>query len=145
MYHHFHRLKNLLLITDSPAHDTSLPKIDNLNGSLHRQNCNHLMYILLLIIEYTKKLFNMTFNYVYNLKIPEEIEDLYYCFKNLIGNKIFLDSYNKRSVLWIIYFFMNNIFNLKGNCVLRTLKNSFAIFWAWRTYTHTYTHTYTKG
>ena len=37
------------------------------------------MYILLLIIEYTKKLFiNMTFNYVvYNLKIPEEIEDLF--------------------------------------------------------------------
>jgi hypothetical protein len=28
----------------------------------------------------------------------------------------------------LIYFFMNNIFNLKGNCVLRTLKNSFAIF-----------------
>jgi hypothetical protein len=25
-------------------------------------------------------------------------------------------------------FFLNNIFNLKGNCVLRTLKNSFAIF-----------------
>ena len=24
--------------------------------------------------------------------------------------------------------FLNNIFNLKGNCVLRTLKNSFAIF-----------------
>jgi hypothetical protein len=65
----------LLLVKDSPADDTSLPKIDNLNGNLHRQNCNHLMYILLLIIEYTKKLFDMTFNYVYNLKIPEEIED----------------------------------------------------------------------
>jgi hypothetical protein len=25
-------------------------------------------------------------------------------------------------------FFMNNIFNLKENCVLRTLKNRFAIF-----------------
>ena len=25
-------------------------------------------------------------------------------------------------------YFLNNIFNLKGNCVLRTLKNSFAIF-----------------
>ena len=35
------------------------------------------MYTLLLIIEYTKKLFDMTFNYVYNLKIPEEIEDLF--------------------------------------------------------------------
>ena len=37
----------------------------------------------------------------------------------------------KQSVLGpkrLIYFFMNNIFNLKGNCVLRTLKNSFAIF-----------------
>ena len=37
----------------------------------------------------------------------------------------------QRSVLGpkrLIYFFMNNIFNLKGNCVLRTLKNSFAIF-----------------
>ena len=51
----------------------------------------------------------------------------------------------KRSVLGpkrLIYFFMNNIFNLKRNCVLRTLKNSFAIFWAWRTYTHTYIHTH---
>ncbi len=38
-------------------------------------------------------------------------------------------------------FFLNNIFDLKGNCVLRTLKNSFAIFWAWRTYTHTHIHT----
>ena len=39
----------------------------------------------------------------------------------------------QRSVLGakrLIYFFMNNIFNLKGNCVLRTLKNSFTIFWA---------------
>jgi hypothetical protein len=38
---------------------------------------------------------------------------------------------SKRSVLGpkrLIYFFMNNIFNLKGSCVLRTLKNSFAIF-----------------
>ena len=25
-------------------------------------------------------------------------------------------------------FFLNNIFNLKGSCVLRTLKNGFAIF-----------------
>ena len=50
-----------------------------------------------------------------------------------------------RSVLGpkrLIYFFMNNIINLKGNCVLRTLKNSFAIFWAWRTYTHTHIHTH---
>ena len=43
---------------------------------------------------------------------------------------------------WYI-FFLNNIFNLKGSCVLRTLKNSFAIFWAWRTYIHTYIHTHT--
>ena len=34
-------------------------------------------------------------------------------------------------------FFLNNIFNFKGNCVLCTLKKSFAIFWAWRTYIHT--------
>ena len=27
-------------------------------------------------------------------------------------------------------YFLNNIFSLKGNCVLRTLKNSFAIFLA---------------
>ena len=39
-------------------------------------------------------------------------------------------------------YFLNNIFNLKRNCVLCTLKNSFAIFWAWRTYIHTYTHTH---
>ncbi len=44
----------------------------------------------------------------------------------------------------LVYFFYKTIFNLKGNCVLRTLKNSFAIFWAWRTYTHTYTHTHTR-
>ena len=40
---------------------------------------------------------------------------------------------SQRSVLGpkrLIYFFINNIFNLNGNCVLRTLKNSFAIFWA---------------
>ena len=40
-------------------------------------------------------------------------------------------AFIKRSVLGpkrLIYFFMNNIFNLKRNCVLRTLKNSFAIF-----------------
>ncbi len=29
------------------------------------------------------------------------------------------------------YIFLNNIFHPKGNCVLRTLKKSFAIFWAW--------------
>ena len=29
-----------------------------------------------------------------------------------------------REVRRLIYFFMNNIFNLKGNCELRTLKNS---------------------
>ena len=28
----------------------------------------------------------------------------------------------------VAIFFLNNIFNLKGSCVLRTLKNSFAIF-----------------
>ena len=28
----------------------------------------------------------------------------------------------------LIYIFLNNIINLKGKCVLRTLKNSFAIF-----------------
>ncbi len=61
------------------------------------------------------------------------------------------------------YIFLNKIFNyLKGNCVLRTLKNSFAIFWTacfarslaaqkiaslffgrdGHTYTHTHTHTH---
>ena len=33
-------------------------------------------------------------------------------------------------------FFLNNIFNPKGNCVLRKLKNSFAIFWAWHIHIH---------
>ena len=28
----------------------------------------------------------------------------------------------------LLYFFLNTLFNLKGNCVFRTLKNSFAIF-----------------
>jgi hypothetical protein len=40
-------------------------------------------------------------------------------------------SFVVRSVLGpkkLIYFFMNNIFNLKGSCVLCTLKKSFAIF-----------------
>ncbi len=49
-----------------------------------------------------------------------------------------------RSVLGpkrLIYFFLNNIFYLKRNCVLRTPKNSFAIFLAWRTYIHTHIHT----
>ncbi len=38
---------------------------------------------------------------------------------------------NRRSVLGpkrLIYFVLNNIFNLKGNCVLRTLKYSCANF-----------------
>ena len=54
-------------------------------------------------------------------------------------------SNTKRSVLGpkrLIYFFMNNIFNLKGSCVLRTLKNSFAIFLS---VTDIHTHTHTQG
>ncbi len=46
------------------------------------------------------------------------------------------------------YIFLNNIFNLKGNSVLCTLKNSVALFWAWwiniHTYIHTYVHTYIR-
>ena len=46
----------------------------------------------------------------------------------------------KRSVLEPMkYFFFNNIFYLKRNCVLCALKNSFAIFLAWRTYTYIHT------
>ena len=50
-------------------------------------------------------------------------------------------TYEVRSVLGpkrLIYFFMNNKFNLKGNCVLRTLKNSVTDI---HTYIHTYIHT----
>jgi hypothetical protein len=45
----------------------------------------------------------------------------------------FLTSATKRSILGpkrLRYFFYKNIFYLKRNCVLRTLINSFAIFWA---------------
>ena len=54
-------------------------------------------------------------------------------FKKTLRVVLYVNFLWRRSVLGpkrLIYFFMNNIINLKGNCVLRTLKNSFAIFWA---------------
>ena len=54
----------------------------------------------------------------------------------------------ERSVLGpkrLIYFFMNNIFNLEGNCVLRTLKYSFSYSLSVtdiHTYIHTHIHTH---
>jgi hypothetical protein len=67
-------------------------------------------------------------------------------------------NYLKRPLLGIVkgafwgprvcYIFLNNIFNyLKGNCVLRTLKNSFGRDGHTHIHTHTYTHihTYTQG
>ena len=71
-------------------------------------------------------------------------------YKRLSSTRLGLLAPNSspRSVLGpkrLIYFFMNNIFNLKRNCVLRTLKNSFAIIFerdghTYNTYTHNITH-----
>ena len=48
-----------------------------------------------------------------------------------ISSSSYIQYIFKNLVFWgprVAIFFSNSIFNLKGNCVLRTLENSFAIF-----------------